>query len=234
MYVLGFTASYFLVLQQIKKKNDDNLFLHFENLNTILIVSLIVGGRLGYVFFYNFSYYISHPLEILATWQGGMSFHGALIGVIVGGLSYCKIKKLQFWSTADIYVVTVPIGLGLGRIGNFINGELFGRVTDAPWAMVFPGGGPMARHPSQLYEFFLEGVVLFILLWILKNKKWPSGFMVAFFLIFYGIFRFGVEIFREPDAHIGFIAGLATMGQALSFIMILAGVSICVLRRNKT
>ena len=170
MYVLGFLASYSLVGRQIKQYRLSPLDRHFENLNLVLIVSLVLGARLGYVFFYNPSYYLEHPLEILATWQGGMSFHGALIGLLAGGALFCRATGLPFWQTADVYIVTTPIGLGLGRLGNFINGELFGRVSDLPWAMVFPLGGPLPRHPSQLYEAFLEGLLLFALLWGLKGR----------------------------------------------------------------
>jgi phosphatidylglycerol:prolipoprotein diacylglycerol transferase len=233
MYVLGFISSYYLVLRQIKKKKLTNLEIHFENINFVLILSLIVGGRLGYVLFYNFSYYLNHPLEILATWQGGMSFHGAVIGTVLSGVVFCWKKKLDFWSSADVYCATIPIGLGLGRLGNFINAELFGRVTDVPWGMVFPGGGPLPRHPSQLYEALLEGVLLFVLLWRCKDKKLPSGYIVAFFLLFYGIFRSFVELFREPDAQIGFLFAQITMGQLLSSIMIVSGLVILVIRRGK-
>ncbi len=228
MYVLGFVASYMLVQYQIKKFNLTKLAEHFENLNLILIICLIAGGRLGYVVFYNLSYYLQHPVEILATWQGGMSFHGALIGLIAGGYIFCRRNALNFWETADVYIVTTPIGLGLGRIGNFINAELFGRVSDVPWAMIFPGGGPLPRHPSQLYEAMLEGVLLFVILWFLKGythgaKRWPHGAMLSVFLICYGIFRYFVELFREPDTHLGFVLASFTMGQILSGLMILAG-----------
>jgi phosphatidylglycerol:prolipoprotein diacylglycerol transferase len=226
MYVLGFTVSYFLVLRQIKQFDFKKLGEHFENLNFALILSLIIGGRLGYVLIYNLPYYLRHPAEILATWQGGMSFHGAMIAVIIGGVLFCKKNNLPFWRVADIYVVTVPIGLGLGRLGNFINGELYGRVSDVPWAMVFPGGGPLARHPSQLYEFLLEGVALFIILWKLKNRPHRDGIVLAYFLIFYGMFRSFIELYRQPDPQIGFLFGFLTMGQVLSFSMIMAGLII--------
>lgn len=229
MYVLGFTASYFLVQKQIRDFSYADLEPHFENLNLVLILSLILGGRLGYVLFYNFSYYLQHPLEIPATWTGGMSFHGACIGCLAGGFLFTRAKKLDFWKCADLYVVTIPVGLGLGRLGNFINGELFGRTSHVPWAMVFPGGGPVPRHPSQLYEVLLEGVLLFTLLWALKAKpwsgarNWPHGSMLSLFLIGYGVFRIFVELFREPDRQIGFLLGQMTMGQLLSGVMILGG-----------
>lgn len=238
MYVLGFIATLILVKHQIRKFGFKKLEVHFENLNLVLIISLVLGGRLGYVLFYNLPYYLKNPGEIIATWQGGMSFHGGLLGLVFGAVIFCRRKKLNFWRTADFYAVTIPIGLGLGRLGNFINGELYGRVTDMPWGMVFPGGGPLPRHPSQLYESFLEGLVLFVVLWILKDKQqppssWPSGSMVALFLILYGVFRFGVEFFREPDAQLGFIAAGMTMGQVLSSLMILAGIIIIGIRRRQ-
>lgn len=229
MYVIGFIASYTLVQKQIKEFTFKPLATHFENLNMVLILSVIIGGRLGYVFLYNFSYYLRHPLEIMATWNGGMSFHGACIAVLLGGFIYCKKKDIDFWKAADIYVATVPIGLCLGRIGNFINGELYGRVTESPIGMVFPGGGPLPRHPSQLYEALLEGGVLFILLWSLRKrpwagkKLWPHGSICALFLIFYGFSRIIVENFREPDQQIGFIYDIFTMGQLLSVTMVTAG-----------
>lgn len=229
MYVLGFTASYFLVLKQIRDFSYKELEPHFENLNLVLILSVVVGGRLGYVLFYNFSYYLQHPLEIPATWTGGMSFHGACIGCLIGGYLFTKRKGLDFWTCADFYVVTMPIGFGLGRLGNFINGELYGRVSTVPWAMAFPGGGPQPRHPSQLYEMLLEGALLFTILWTLKaqpwknRKNWPHGSMLSLFLIGYGCFRMFVELFRQPDQHIGFLLGFMTMGQLLSSLMILGG-----------
>lgn len=232
MYVLGFIASFLLVKQQLKRFKFNELQEHFDNLNIVLIISIILGGRLGYVLFYNLPYYLQHPLEIPATWSGGMSFHGAAIGLIAGGLIFCRWKNVDFWKTADIYVVTIPIGLGLGRIGNFINGELFGRPSDLPWAMVFPGGGPIARHPSQIYEAILEGLVLFLILWFSHKKPWqddsfwPHGSLLALFLTTYGTFRFIVEFVREPDPQIGMLFELISMGQLLSSIMIVGGAGI--------
>ena len=236
MYVLGFLACYLLVKHQLKQFSFKQLETHFENLNIALILSLIVGGRLGYVLFYNLGYYLEHPLEIPATWTGGMSFHGAAIGVALGGLWFCRWKKIDFWKAADIYIVTIPIGLGLGRLGNFINGELFGRPTDLPWAMIFPGGGPIARHPSQLYEAFFEGLVLFILLWSMRtkpwtdNRLWPHGSLFALFFFGYGIIRFFIEYTREPDPQLGLFFNLLSMGQLLSSVMIVFGLSIWYLR----
>lgn len=231
MYILAFIATYVLVKYQIRKFNLKKLESHFENLNFVLIICLVVGARLGYVFFYNFSYYWEHPLEIAATWQGGMSFHGGLLGMVIGAIWFCRKKGLNFLETADIYCVTFPIGLGLGRMGNFINGELFGRVSDVPWAMVFPDGGPAARHPSQLYEFLLEGVVLFVILWTVKNRRPPVGVMLGYCWVFYGLFRCFVEFFRQPDPNLGLFFGFITMGQVLSGLMIPAGLFL--LLRNR-
>jgi phosphatidylglycerol---prolipoprotein diacylglyceryl transferase len=238
MYVLGFTASYFLVKKQIAGFRYKELEENFENLNLVLILCVILGGRIGYVLFYNFSYYLAHPVEILATWNGGMSFHGAALGLFLGGSLFCRIKKIDLWMAADIYVVTMPIGIGLGRLGNFINGELFGRTTALPWGMIFPGGGLNPRHPSQLYEALLEGLLLFLIVWPLKNRPWqkrplwPHGSMLALVLFCYGIFRILVEFVREPDPQIGFLFGSFTMGQILSGIMILAGTLLWWLRKN--
>ena len=236
MYILGFISTFLLVRHQIKKYDLHDLKQHYENLNSILIISMIIGGRLGYVLFYNFFYYLEHPLDIAAIWHGGMSFHGALLGVILGGYLFCRHQKLNFFKTADIYVVTVPIGLGLGRIGNFINGELYGRVTDVPWGMIFPEGGPLPRHPSQLYESMLEGLLLFVILWKLKDfqqqKKWAPGIMLSHFLILYGLFRMFVELFRQPDPQIGFIVASFTMGQMLSFLMISMGIILFFIRER--
>ena len=233
MYVLGFLSSFLLVRLQIRKFKLARLEALFENLNFTLIISLVAGGRLGYVIFYNLSYYLAHPLEIFATWEGGMSFHGGLLGVLIGGYLFCRKHRLNFLESADVYVVTIPVGLGLGRMGNFINGELYGRAADVPWAMIFPDGGLVPRHPSQIYEALLEGVLLFVVLWKLKDrqheKNWPPGAMLGFFLIFYGIFRSLAELFREPDRHIGYLAGCITRGQILSGLMIVGGSLLLVL-----
>lgn len=229
MYILGFAACYFLVQKQIRHHNCRDLAPHFENLNLLLILSVVVGGRLGYVLFYNLEYYLHHPLEILATWEGGMSFHGACLLVIMSGWFFTRRYEINFWRAIDLYIVTIPIGLGLGRLGNFINGELYGRATDLPWGMVFPGGGPIPRHPSQLYEMILEGPVLFLILWSLKERPWQAasswghGRLLALFLLGYGSFRFLIEFAREPDQQIGLFLETISMGQILSGLMIAAG-----------
>jgi phosphatidylglycerol:prolipoprotein diacylglycerol transferase len=240
MYVLGFLASYYLVRRQIREYKYQPLADHFENLNLVLILGVVIGGRLGYVLFYNLPYYLEHPLEIFATWSGGMSFHGACLALIVGGWIFCRKNNIDFWKSADIYTATLPIGLGLGRIGNFINGELYGRVTDLPWGMIFPGGGHQPRHPSQLYQAFLEGFVLFVILWSVhkkpwhKSRYWPHGSIIALFLIGYGSLRIVVEYFREPDRQVGYLFGLITMGQLLSGFMVVSGLLIWKIRLSST
>ena len=224
MYVIGFIAAYLLVRYQMKKKAFGISGQEVENLFVNLMLGLIIGGRLGYVLFYDLPIYLANPLEIFAIWHGGMSFHGGLLGVLIVGIVFCWRHKRSFWKIADLFIVTAPIGLGLGRIGNFINGELYGRVTNVPWGMIFPKGGSLPRHPSQLYESALEGGCLFVILWFLKGKKLPGGGLLAVFLFVYGIFRFFVEFFREPDQQLGFVLGPLTMGQLLSSLMIISGI----------
>ncbi|MDI6865225.1 prolipoprotein diacylglyceryl transferase [Thermodesulfovibrio yellowstonii] len=233
MYLIGFLCSYLIVKSEIKRKGLKVEKDFLENLYFYLILGLLIGARIGYVLFYNLSYYIHNPLEVLAIWHGGMSFHGGLLGVIFSAWIFTKIKKFDFFTLTDMLVLTAPIGLGLGRIGNFINGELYGRVTDVPWAMIFPEGGPLPRHPSQLYEAGLEGALLFVILWFLKDKFNKSGLISSLFLILYGILRFVVEFFREPDPQIGYILGIFTMGQILCSIMILAGLGLFFYRSRK-
>ena len=234
MYVFGFAASYLLVRYQMKKKDFGLLKPEVENLYFYLILGLMIGARLGYVLFYDLKVYLAHPFEILAIWHGGMSFHGGLIGVLIVGILFSWRNKKSFWKITDLIIVTAPIGLGLGRIGNFINGELYGRVTDVPWAMIFPKGGNLPRHPSQLYESALEGGILFLILWLIKDKKLPAGGLLAIFLFLYGAFRFCVEFFREPDAHLGFILGPFTMGQILTAFMIFGGIFLLLYLRKKS
>ena len=233
MYVFGFVISYWLVRYQMKKKDFGISIQEVDSLFFYLVIGLVVGGRLGYVLFYNLRLYLSDPLEIIAIWHGGMSFHGGLIGLVIVGILFSWKNNKSFWKIADLLIVTVPIGLGLGRIGNFINGELYGRVTQVPWGMIFPKGGPLPRHPSQLYESVLEGGILFLILWFLKDKKMPSGGLLALFLSTYGVFRFGVEYVREPDVQLGFVWGPLTMGQILSLFMIGGGIFLMIYLRRK-
>jgi phosphatidylglycerol---prolipoprotein diacylglyceryl transferase len=235
MYALGFLASYLLIKHQEKTKPVGLSPRRLQDLMFYLAIGLVAGARLGYILFYqymNLVELVQDPLEIIAVWHGGMSFHGGLIGTVVAGWWFCKRKNLPFWAVGDRVIVTAPVGLGLGRIGNFLNGELFGRPSDVPWAMVFPEGGPLPRHPSQLYEAIMEGAVLFILLWLLRKRSFRNGMMIAFFLFFYGAFRFLLEFFREPDAHLGFVLGPLSMGQLLSAAMVGAGLLVFLLLRK--
>ncbi len=232
MYLVGFLAGYGLVRKQLGEEGEEVPAREVPHLDGILlsvILGVVLGGRLGYVAFYNLDYYLHNPSEIIATWHGGMSFHGGALGACVGGWIYTRRHGLDFWKWADRFVVTAPVGLGLGRIGNFINGELFGRQSDVPWAMVFPQGGTIPRHPSQLYEALLEGVVLFCVLWPLRHRPWPHGRKLALFLVLYSVSRFFVEFFREPDPQVGFVAlGWMTMGQVLSIAGALLGAGLWV------
>ena len=227
MYVAGFVTGYFLIQRQERSREIGLVGPVTQELVFTLAIGLIVGARLGYLLFYQYmdlTYYLTHPIEIVALWHGGMSFHGGLMGCIVAGWWFCKRKKLPFWAVGDSVIVAAPVGLFFGRIGNFINGELFGRVTNVPWAMVFPGAGPLPRHPSQLYEAIGEGIVLFAILWRLRKKRYPDGMMVAWFLGLYGLIRFFLEFFREPDPQLGFIIGPFTMGQVLCAAMMAGAV----------
>jgi phosphatidylglycerol:prolipoprotein diacylglycerol transferase len=188
-----------------------------------MALGVILGGRTGYILFYNLSYYMDNPLRVFAVWEGGMSFHGGFIGAVLAGLFFVRKMKAGFFRMADIVAPAIPIGLFLGRVGNFINGELYGRVTDLPWGMVFPGGGPLPRHPSQLYEAVLEGPLTYLILRLVGRKERGDGAVFWSFIALYGLFRFFVEFFREPDQQIGFILGPFSMGQMLSFPMFLLG-----------
>lgn len=191
---------------------------------------------MGYVFFYQFDAFLADPLFLFKIWTGGMSFHGGLLGVFAGFAWFAHKTKRPFWLVSDFIAPLVPFGLGAGRIGNFINGELWGRATDVPWSMVFPAGGAIARHPSQLYEFALEGVVLFCILnWFVRKPR-PMGSVSGLFLIGYGLFRVIIEFYREPDAHLGLFGNFISMGQILSIPMIICGVILMLwsYRKGKT
>lgn len=224
MYVIGFAAAYFIVLQVSRRRQNGLTRLEIEDLFAYCILALIIGARLGYCLFYNFSYYLAHPLKFLAVWEGGMSFHGGLLGLLLAGWIFSVRRKKPFLMLADLGAVAAPPGLFCGRMGNFINGELYGRVTNSAWGMVFPDGGPLPRHPSQLYEAFFEGIVLLIIIYALSFKTKLNGALLAGFLILYGGMRFGIEFFREPDAQLGFVLGALSMGQVLCLGMITAGI----------
>jgi len=225
MYVLALTGAFFLIKTRAARRK---VTLPINDLHDLILyaaIGVILGGRLGYTVFYNLPYYLDHPAKIFSVWEGGMSFHGGLIGVILAGWIFCWRKKYSFYTLADLATPTAPIGLGLGRLGNFINGELYGRPTDVPWCMVFDttGGGPVCRHPSQLYEAFLEGVLLLALVWIVDRRPRAPGVLFWTFIAGYAACRIFVELFREPDAHLGLFGGFISMGQILSVPMLLLG-----------
>jgi phosphatidylglycerol---prolipoprotein diacylglyceryl transferase len=223
MYLIGLTAAYLLIK---RKAADQKLPLGPDQIYDMVVIAafgVFIGGRIGYILFYNFSYYSQHPWKIFAVWEGGMSFHGGLIGVIVALIWFSKRRGFPVYTIADLAASVTPIGLGFGRLGNFINGELYGRATDVDWCMVFPAGGPDCRHPSQLYEAGLEGLLLFSTLWVIGRLTPPPGTILWSFLAGYGICRLIVEQFREPDQHIGFLIGTVTMGQLLSTPMVILG-----------
>ena len=233
MYVFGFLGGYWLARRRIQAGRfpiDANALSDFVGW---VAIGVILGGRLGYVLFYQLERTIADPLSALAIWEGGMSFHGGLLGVI--GLTWWFAKKHQIAPLVlgDALAPLVPIGLALGRLGNFIGSELWGRITTLPWGMVFPNGGPLPRHPSQLYEFALEGVVLFVVLHVYARTPRRAGQVTGLFLIGYGVFRFAVEFVREPDAHLGFVwLDWVTMGQLLTVPMMLIGLWLFVRKGN--
>ena len=205
-----------------------------DDLLVWITLGVVLGGRLGYVLFYKPGYYVYHPLEAFALWHGGMSFHGGLVGVLVAGYIFSRRRGLHPLRVGDLVAAATPIGLFFGRIANFINGELFGRPSDVPWAMVFPNGGPLPRHPSQLYEAVLEGAVLFVVLFFCARSpalRDRPGMIGGIFLAGYAIARMTAELFREPDAHLGFLIAGITMGQVLSVPMLLLGVFLIVRAR---
>jgi len=241
MYLVAFAVTYVLVRHRLK--HETNRFAvsadHIDNLMTVMIIGVIVGGRLGYVLLYNLSYYFHHPLEIFLPFEfsngitftgiSGMSFHGGLLGVILGAGLYTKKNSLRFWNMADLFAPAIPLGYTFGRIGNFINGELYGRITTSPIGMYFPLAPDHGlRHPSQLYEAFFEGILLFVFLWPIRKIHLPDGTMMAFYLIGYGLVRFFIEYFRQPDAHLGFVWMSFSMGQILCGLMIFGGIGISI------
>jgi phosphatidylglycerol:prolipoprotein diacylglycerol transferase len=235
MYLIGFAVVWWL--GRIRARQPDSGWDPEQMGDLVFYGALgaVLGGRLGYILFYNFPFFMADPLSIFKVWQGGMSFHGGMVGVFVAMWLYGRKFNKGFFEITDFIAPLVPIGLGAGRIGNFINSELWGRITDVPWAMVFPNGGPLPRHPSQLYQAFLEGIVLFIILWLYSSKPRPKMAVSGLFLVFYGLFRFAVEFVRVPDVQLGYLAfGWLTMGQVLSTPMILSGGILMWLAYRKT
>ena len=240
-YILGIIigwvyATKIIKLTTINKYNfEQTKTSQFDDLVIYLIIGIILGGRLGYVIFYNFEYYSQNFFEIFKLWRGGMSFHGGLLGIIVSIIFFSKKTKTNFFKFADIVSCVAPIGLFLGRIANFINGELYGKISTLPWAIIFPNGGSVARHPSQIYEAILEGIILFILINYLALKKqflFKTGYISGFFLVSYSILRILAENFREPDIHLGLFFNYFSMGSMLSYITFLVGCFIIFLIRK--
>jgi phosphatidylglycerol:prolipoprotein diacylglycerol transferase len=224
MYLVGFLGAWLVLSLRLSCSSRDFTQEQLSDLIFYAALGAIIGGRLGYVLFYDWRQFAADPLLIVQTWKGGMSFHGGLLGVLAGMWLCSRKMNKAFLALTDLIAPAVPIGLGAGRIGNFINGELWGKVTNVSWGMVFPNGGPLPRHPSQLYEFALEGVVMFVILWIYSRKPRPLGAVSGLFAICYGVFRFAVEFYRLPDAPIGYLAfGWLTEGQLLSLPLIPLG-----------
>ena len=217
MYIVAFAITFFLVLYRVKHEDRFEMTSdQVKDASTYIILGLIIGARLGYVVFYNFSYYLEHPLEIILPFSfsdgiaftgiSGMSYHGGLIGIILAGWLYVRKAKLNWWDTVDLYLPVIPLGYTFGRLGNFINGELYGRVTTASIGMYFPIAPTRElRHQSQLYEAFFEGIFLFVILWSIRKIKTPQGATLALYLVGYGLVRFCIEYFRQPDDHLGFV-----------------------------
>ena len=225
--LIGWWLGKIIIVKRFHNLNFNFDIREFDNLITYIIIFMLLGGRIGYVLFYNLEYYASNPFDIIKIWEGGMSFHGALAGIILGTYWFSVKKKIPTFFLLDIISFVAPIGIFFGRIANFINGELVGKTTDVFWGVIFPTVDNSIRHPSQLYEAFLEGIVLFLIMnFILFKDNYKSGTCSYFFLIFYGIFRIFSELFREPDLQVGYFFNSISMGMILSILMIIAGVII--------
>jgi len=224
MYVFGVVSGWLLGRMRAGRPSSPVSRTQFDDYITWAVLGVVLGGRIGYVLFYNLEYYLENPLDAFAVWQGGMSFHGGLIGVILMSWLFARRNGLTIFQITDFVAPLVPPGLFFGRIGNFINAELWGRRTQSDWAMIFPGSDGLPRHPSQLYEAGLEGVALFLILWFYSRKPRPTGSVSGMFLIAYGVFRFIIEFTREPDAQLGFVAlHWMSMGQILCLPMLALG-----------
>jgi len=243
MYIVAFAVIYMVVCYRIRHENYEFTAETVQDYMVFAILGVIIGGRLGYALFYNFEYYLQHPLEIILPFDfsagvkfvglSGMSYHGGALGVIAASTYFCIKRKINFWRLADLFAPAIPLGYTFGRIGNFINGELFGRITTVPWGMYFPlDATQKLRHPSQLYEAFFEGIVLFILLWTIKGKKRFTGFLLGIYICGYGLVRFIIEFFREPDYQLGFVLASLSMGQVLCLLMIAGGIAVLLWRKK--
>lgn len=233
MYVFGFLIAGFLLKVLVQKKFFKITEEKIDSLVTTMIVCMFIGARTFYVFIYNWEYYSQNLMDLLAVWKGGLSFHGALVGLLAGGYIFARQNKLAWFEVMDSIALVGTPGMFLGRIGNFINGELYGRITDSPFGIIFHDGGPFPRHPSQLYEAFLEGIVLGCILWLVKARVKVYGILSGLFVSIYGLFRFIIEFFREPDSQLGYYFGIITMGQILCFVMILAGIGMIIYSKKK-
>lgn len=226
MYLVGFAAGWWLARIRANKSGSGWTTEQIDDLVFYAALGVVLGGRIGFTLFYNLPAFLDNPVVLFTVWKGGMSFHGGLLGVLIALWLFNRKYRHGYWNTVDFIAPLVPIGLGAGRLGNFINAELWGKVSDVPWAMKFPGAGPEPRHPSMLYEFALEGVVLFAILWWFSRKPRPTLAVSGLFALCYGIFRFLVEFVRMPDANIGYLAfGWVTMGQVLSLPLIIVGLA---------
>jgi len=244
MYLVAFSIVYLLVIHRIK---DEGIGYSRETIQDYFvwaIAGLLIGARLGYVLFYNLEYYAAHPLYIIFPFDisagvrfvgiSGMSYHGGLAGIILASIWFCRRRAINFWRFADLFCPAIPLGFTFGRIGNFLNGELYGRVTDVWWGMYFPLDPFFAlRHPSQLYEAFFEGLFLFTILWTIRKKGFFDGFLFSLYLIGYGTARFLVEFFRQPDSQVGLIAGMLSMGQILCLFMIVFGIVVMFVKKRQ-
>ncbi|GLX85006.1 prolipoprotein diacylglyceryl transferase [Thalassotalea loyana] len=234
MYLIGFVAAMYIANKAADKSNGVWTREQVSDLLFYGFLGVILGGRIGYVLFYQFDLFLADPLYLFKVWEGGMSFHGGLLGVITAVFIFARKENKHFLAVGDFVAPLVPIGLGMGRLGNFINSELWGRPTDVSWAFIFPTDPEqLPRHPSQLYEFFLEGVVLFFILYFMSKRKQSPGMLSGMFLIGYGIFRMFVELFREPDDHLGFFFEYISMGQILSLPMVIVGLFIIIYGSNR-
>ncbi|MFZ4502681.1 MAG: prolipoprotein diacylglyceryl transferase [Methylovulum sp.] len=234
MYLVGFIGVYFLGRYRTRQAWSPITSESIEDLVTYGALGVILGGRIGYILFYNTSEFMYNPMVLIKIWEGGMSFHGGMLGVFISMWLYSRKVKCSIFQLTDIIAPLAPIGLGAGRIGNFINSELWGKPTSIAWGMIFPNGGEVARHPSQLYEAFLEGFLLFIILWVYSQKERPIMSLTGMALSLYGCFRFFVEFYRMPDAHIGYLAfNWLTMGQILSLPMVFGGAIMVIIAYNK-
>jgi phosphatidylglycerol:prolipoprotein diacylglycerol transferase len=232
-YIIGILIGWFYCKKLLK--NNDKLFKLFDDLITYIIIGIILGGRIGYVLFYNLDYYFDNLSEIIMIWNGGMSFHGGLLGVILATVIFSKKHKINPYIFLDLIALAAPIGLFFGRIANFINSELYGRETDVLWSVKFTAIDNISRHPSQIYEAVFEGLILFYLLnYFLKKQYYKiPGLISLTFIIFYSIFRFGIEFFREPDPQIGYLFYELTMGQIISILFFLFGIFLYLLKKNE-